>query len=144
MKNKKVISLLLSAIMLVGSTPALVLASGDEGTDGQTVTDQNVDETDGNDAGENDEEENEDPGYLGEVTEETTFPVGQIEKNESRTLTFTPLRTGRYGLLCAEGRELTVTVTDETGAEVPFSKNIHKFRFEIKEMDLKEGSKYTI
>lgn len=143
MKNKKILSLLLSTIMLVGSMPALVLASGDEGADGQAAADQNVDEPDENDAGENDAEENEDPGYLGEVTEEESFSLGQIEAYGTRTLTFTPSRTGRYGILCAKGHELSVTVSDESGTEISFMKEIHMPRYEIKEMDLKKDETYT-
>lgn len=129
MKKKRLLSLLLSAIMLVGSMPALVLAEGDEDYE---------DDPEMMDPG-----EEEDVPYLGSISENSVFPVGQMEAEELVFFTFDPSTTGRYGFLCADGRDLSATFYDDKGVVAPIEEK-KEFRYDIQYLNLEAGKTYQI
>lgn len=132
MKKKRLLSLLLSAIMLIGSMPALVLAEGDEDYEDDP---EMMDENPG--------EEEDDVPYLGSISENSAFPVGQMEAEELVFFTFNPSTTGRYGFLCADGRDLSATFYDDNGVVAPMEEK-KDFRYDIQYLSLEAGKTYQI
>ena len=135
MKKKRLLSLLLSAIMLVGSMPALVLAEGNEGEeDDPVITDGELDE--GGD-------EDGDVRHLGDMPENSVFTVGQMEANELLVFQFTPSTTGRYGFLCADGRDLNVAIYDDKGEIAPIEEK-RDYRYVVQYLNLEAGKAYSV
>ena len=130
MKKKRLLSLLLSTIMLIGSMPALVLAEGDEDYE---------DDPEMMDPG----EEEDDVPYLGSISENSVFPVGQMEAQELLFFDFMPTTTGRYGFMCADGRDLSATFYDDKGEVAPMEQK-KDFRYDIQYLNLEAGKYYQI
>ncbi len=154
MKNKKMLSLLLSAIMLVGSMPAYVLAQGNDGEeDDPEMADQDTDEPDEDGDGEDPDEEDFDddpmgedsgePKCIGELEENKVFPVGQMEAYEVLLIQFTPTSTGRYGFLCADGCDLSCTFLDDYEPVYPIEEKC-EYRYDIQYLNLEAGKTYDI
>ena len=146
MKNKKVLSLLLSVAMLIGSVPAVVLAQGDEGEGADpALADTQDAETDGNDAGE--DPESGDPGegdpILGTIPENSAFTVGQMAEDSVRHYRVVPSSTGRYGFLCADGRDMSVTFKsgDETVSPM---ESVNEHRYVVQYYNLEAGKEYEV
>ena len=154
MKNKKMLSLLLSAIMLVGSMPAYVLAQGNDGEeDDPEMADQDTDEPDEDGDGEDPDEEDfgddpmgensGEPECIGTLEENKVFAVGQMEAHEVLWIQFTPTSTGRYGFLCADGCDLSCTFLDDYEPVYPIEEKC-EFRYDIQYLNLEAGKTYDI
>lgn len=128
MKRKKIMSLILSAIMLVTAVPGLVLAEGDD-PDPDTLTE--------------DQDGQGDSDYIADLTEGVALTVESIEEYGSGTFSFTPSSSGRYGFLCADGRDISVSVTDAQGETVSPLEIEHQFRYEIQYFNLQAGKEYS-
>ena len=154
MKRKKLLSLLLSVTMLVGSVPAVVLAQDNEDPDG----DPEMADSGDNDAGEDpddmddefdDENMDEDDYTVGgdpdreTIPESSVFVVGQMNAHDCQTYYFVPSTTGRYGVLCADGRDVSVTFADDDGY-VPPMEEVSAFRYDVQYLNLQEGRMYDI
>ena len=154
MKNKKMLSLLLSAIMLVGSMPAYVLAQGNDGEeDDPEMADQDTDEPDEDGDGEDPDEEDfgddpmgensGEPECIGTLEENKVFAVGQMEAHEVLWIQFTPTSTGRYGFLCADGCDLSCTFLDDYEPVYPIEEKC-EYRYDIQYLNLEAGKTYDI
>ena len=154
MKRKKLLSLLLSVTMLVGSVPAVVLAQDNEDPDG----DPEMADSGDNDAGEDpddmddefdDENMDEDDYTVGSdpdretIPESSVFVVGQMNAHDCLNYYFVPSTTGRYGVLCADGRDVSVTFADDDGYVAPMESE-RAYRYDVQYLNLQEGRMYDI
>ena len=130
--SRRMLSCFLAITMLVGAFSGVLLADGEQNGNPDPVV-----------AGDSQTSVEELPEFLGALTEGVELVVTEeIHEGELRICTFTPEVSGRYGFLCADGLELSVTVKDEYGTEVVPQESDVTFRSVVQYLQLEAGIKY--
>ncbi|MBR5974570.1 MAG: hypothetical protein IK020_05235 [Clostridiales bacterium] len=130
--KRRILSCFLAITMLVGAFSGVLLADGEQNGNPDPVV-----------AGDSQTSVEELPEFLGALTEgEELVVTEEIHEGELRICTFTPEVSGRYGFLCADGLELSVTVKDEYGTEVVPQESDVTFRSVVQYLQLEAGIKY--
>ena len=96
MKSKKVLATVLSVVMLVASLPCIVMA------DHETTEIEFPETTE----------------VTLDLTEGVTSVIDRFDPGETKVVSFTPSSNGRYGFMCANGFDLSVSVTDQYGSVI--------------------------
>ncbi|MBQ6270783.1 MAG: hypothetical protein IJK65_03665 [Clostridiales bacterium] len=94
MKSKKVLATVLSVVMSVASLPCIVMADSDHDSPEVDFTDT-------------------EPTVSLDLSEGVSQTIDLIESGETKIVSFTPSTNGRYGLMCTNAYEVSVSVEDQ-------------------------------